>query len=60
MERKKATLKSLDKEFNLYRPHFQDVAKYLLPRKYIWIQALKQGQRANSCLLYTSPSPRDS
>ena len=34
MERKKATLKSLDKEFNLYRPHFQDVAKYLTPVSY--------------------------
>ena len=50
LERKKAQLKSLDQDFMANRSHFQDVAKFLLPRKYIWLQSLPRGRDARKHL----------
>lgn len=33
---------SLDAEWTNWRPHQQDLAKYLLPRRYIWLDAKQQ------------------
>ena len=37
MKRLQGTLASMEAEFTNWRPHFQELAKYLLPRRYIWL-----------------------
>ena len=34
---KNAFVKQLGEDFDLWRPHFQEIAKYLLPRRYEWL-----------------------
>lgn len=36
-QRKRALINQLDQEFSLWRPHFQEIASLLLPRRYAWL-----------------------
>lgn len=35
--KKRALVNQLETDFSLWRPHFQEIARYLLPRRYIWL-----------------------
>lgn len=37
LRKKKALVNQLDLEFEMWRPHFQLIAQYLLPRRYVWL-----------------------
>lgn len=37
LKRLQGHLASMEVEFSQWRPHFQEIAKYLLPRRYIWL-----------------------
>ena len=36
-ERKRNLVNQLETDFSLWRPHFQEIARYILPRRYVWL-----------------------
>ena len=52
LKKKKAFVRQLSDDFERWRPHFQEVAKYVLPRRYEWLAS----QRAFDTKRTISPS----
>lgn len=48
LQRKQATLVALEEEFREWRPHYQELGKYFLPRRYQWLSAQSPLGAANS------------
>jgi len=51
---KQAFVKKLGEDFDLWRPHFQEIAKYLLPRKYEWL--VRQGNSITQPAMKVPPT----
>lgn len=49
--RKRALVNQLETDFSLWRPHLQEIAKYILPRRYVW---LAQNMTSTAALVSSS------
>jgi len=56
MKQKQQLVAELEEEFTLWRSHFQDLAKFILPRRYSWLQANPMKSTTSSAAIGASSS----